>query len=185
MRKFALYGSPGAGKSTLGGLLAQQFQGLGTPVTVVKVGAPLYELQAVVYAMAGRPMLAGGRQDGQLLNTLGGHMRRINPGALTDAFASRVAQAEREMPQAVLICDDLRAPDVGAVTALGFDLVQVCAPDELRRARKGGRGDLSPGAEDHPTEAPVTAVPRWRVDNDGTLQELATCAAKLVLEAGL
>lgn len=52
MPKVALYGRPGAGKSTFAGLLAQELALAGADVLTLKVGAPLYELQAVVYAMA-------------------------------------------------------------------------------------------------------------------------------------
>ncbi|WP_392958117.1 hypothetical protein [Streptomyces sp. LN245] len=66
--------------------------------------------------MAGRPLLDGAAQDDPLLNDLGTHLRRINSDALTGAFAQRVRQAGQNSPSAVLVCDDLRAPDVAAVT---------------------------------------------------------------------
>lgn len=157
MARIALYGRPGAGKSTFAGLLAQEVEAAGAGVVRLRLGAPLYELQAVVHAVAGRPLLDGGVQDGLLLNALGEHLRRINPHALTDAFARRVRQAELGRPGAVLLCDDMRAPDVEAVAGLGFVLVEVTAPDPVRRRRKHARGDLSAGDEGHSTEAPVPA----------------------------
>jgi len=182
MPKVALYGRPGAGKSTFAGLLAQELALAGADVLTLKLGAPLYELQAVVHAMAGRPLLDRGEQDGQLLNALGTHLRRINPGALTEAFTRRVRQAEDTRPDAVLVCDDLRAPDVEAVTGLGFVLVEVTAPDAVRLARKRERADLSAGDEHHPTEAPVGAEPWRRVDNTGRLDGLRERAAELAGE---
>ncbi|WP_445517251.1 hypothetical protein [Streptomyces sp. NEAU-174] len=182
MPRVALYGRPGAGKSTFAVLLAQELAAGGAEVRRLKLGAPLYELQAVVHAMAGRPLLSGGEQDGQLLNALGSQLRRINPHALTEAFAQRVRQAEQSRPGAVLVCDDLRAPDVEAVTALGFVLVEVTAPDPVRRLRKQERADLSAGDEDHPTEAPVDAVPWRQVDNTGSLDDLRGHAARLAGE---
>jgi hypothetical protein len=179
MRRIALYGRPGAGKSTFGELLGQELAGAGACALPVRLASPLYELQALVYTVAGRPMLVGTRQDGALLNSLGGHLRRINPGALTDAFAARVRQAEQAHPLAVLVCDDMRAPDVGALTALGFELVEVIAPEQVRRARKAARADLSAGNEEHSTEAPVDAVPWHRVDNAGDLEQLRRLAADL------
>jgi DNA replication protein len=62
MPKVALYGRPGAGKSTLAGLLAQELARAGADVLTLKLGAPLYELQAVVHAMAGQPLLDGSEQ---------------------------------------------------------------------------------------------------------------------------
>ncbi|MFG2115589.1 hypothetical protein ACGFRB_23665 [Streptomyces sp. NPDC048718] len=179
MPRIALYGLPGAGKSTFAGLLAGELAAAGADVVRLKLGAPLYDLQSVVYAVAGRPMLDAGAQDGKLLNALGSELRRINPGALTDAFAARVRQAEESRPHAVLVCDDLRAPDVEAVTTLAFTLVEVTAPDEVRRLRKQARADLSAGDENHPTEAPIDAKPRWRVENTGTVEELRVRAARL------
>ncbi|MFJ5220140.1 AAA family ATPase [Streptomyces sp. NPDC088354] len=182
MPKVALHGRPGAGKSTLAGLLTQELTLAGADVLTLKVGAPLYELQAVVHAMAGRPLLDGTDQDGQLLNALGTHLRRINPDALTEAFTLRVRQAEDTRPDAVLVCDDLRAPDVDAVTGLGFVLVEVTAPDAVRLERKRGRADLSAGDERHPTEAPVAAAAWRRVDNAGSLDSLRERAAELAKE---
>lgn len=179
MRRIALYGRPGVGKSTFGELLGQELAGAGGRALVVRLASPLYELQALVYTVAGRPMLVGARQDGALLNSLGGHLRRINPGALTNAFTARVCQAEREHPLAVLVCDDMRAPDVGALIALGFDLVEVIAPEHVRQARKRARADLTAGDDGHPTEAPVDTVPWRRVDNSGDLEQLRRLAADL------
>lgn len=182
MRKVALYGRPGAGKSTFAALLARELTLTGADVLTLKVGAPLYELQAVVHAMAGRPLLDGSEQDGQLLNALGTQLRRINPRALTEAFTRRVRQAEQVRPRAVLVCDDLRAPDVQAVTGLGFVLVEVTAPNAIRLARKQERADLSAGDENHPTEVPVEAVPWRRVDNSGSLDGLRERAAEIAGE---
>ncbi|MEU3356088.1 ATP-binding protein [Streptomyces sp. NPDC037389] len=182
MPKVALNGLPGAGKTTLVKLLAQEVSRAGAEVLTLKLAAPLYELQSVVYAVAGRPLLEGHEQDGQLLNFLGSHLRQINPHALTEAFGQRVRHAERVKPSAVLLCDDLRAPDAEAVTRLGFALVEISAPEELRRARKQARADLTPGDEQHPTEAPLEVAPWRRVENAGSLQELREQAAQIAKE---
>ncbi|MFQ6198817.1 hypothetical protein [Streptomyces sp. NPDC000405] len=132
--------------------------------------------------MAGRPVL-GHEQDGQLLNFLGSHLRQINPHALTEAFSRRVHHAEQVKPSAVQLCDDLRAPDAVAVTRLGFVLVEITAPQELRRARKQARADLTPGDEQHLTEVPLEATPWRRVENHGDLEGLREQAAQLAKEA--
>ncbi|MFF4409523.1 ATP-binding protein [Streptomyces sp. NPDC001404] len=182
MPKVALYGLPGVGKTTFTDLLAQEVTDAGADVLRIKLGAPLYELQAVIYAMAGRPLLSGSEQDGRLLNDLGSHLRRINPGALTSAFTRRVRLAEQTKSRAVLLCDDLRAPDVETVTGLGFVLVEITAPDAVRQDRKRARNDLAPGDEQHPTEAAVQATPWRRVDNAGSLAGLREQAAQLAAE---
>ncbi|MFF4716546.1 hypothetical protein ACFY2V_34900 [Streptomyces eurythermus] len=182
MRKIALHGKPGAGKSTLADMLAQECARAGAPVRKLKLGAPLYDVQALVYTLAGRPLVDNTVQDGPLLNALGSAMRRINPDALIEPFAARVQQAEQLCPQVVLICDDMRAPDAEAVISLGFRLVKVTAPDELRLQRKERRGDLAAGDDEHSTEATV-AAPEWRrVENTGSLDDLRVQAADLVSE---
>jgi cytidine deaminase len=160
-------------------LLAEEAALLGRPVHRLRLAAPLYQLQSLIYTVAGRPLPDVTVQDGLLLNDLATHLRRINPDALTTGFAARVEQATAE-PGAVLLCDDLRAADADAVVALGFSLVHVTAPRELRLARKAGRGDLSPGRDDHPTEAPVRAVSAFTVNNGGGLAELRDRARDVV-----
>lgn len=185
MHKIALYGQPGAGKSTFCRLLSTEFTRHDLPTLTLRLGAPLYELQAIIHAVAGRPLLNSVDQDGLLLNSLGSHLRRINPDALTDAFAVRVHEATRRYPGSVVICDDMRAPDVRAVVELGFTLVQITAPNALRAARKDSRGDLSAGQDDHPTEAPVQCVPDYVIRNDSdlnNLRELASGLVKMVIE---
>lgn len=182
MPRLALYGRPGAGKSTFAELILEELRAAGATPKCIKVGAPLYEIQAVVRAAAGRPLLDAGEQDGRLLNCLGAEMRRINPTALTDTFAVRVREAEQLLPDAVLVCDDVRAPDADSVVGLGFRLVQITAREEVRRARKALRGDLSAGDEAHSTEEPLAVVP-WRcVANDGDLAALRGQARALVAE---
>ncbi|MFD6181967.1 hypothetical protein [Streptomyces goshikiensis] len=179
MSKIALYGKPGAGKSTFASLLTDELVKAGGEVATVKVAAPLYQLQLIVYEMAGVPLVDPTRQDGRLLNFLGTEMRRINPRSLTDVFAARVQELERTRPEALLVCDDLRGPDVDAVTALGFRLVEISAPAEVRALRKAGRGDLTAGDEQHPTEA-QPLVDAWRrVRNAGSLEDLRGEAALL------
>jgi hypothetical protein len=117
---------------------------------------------------------------GSQLNDLGAHLRRINPAALTDMFAQRVAQAFEDHPGSVLVCDDMRGADAPAVLGLGFTLVAVRAPESLRRSHKQARGDLSAGRDDHATEAPVECDPHHVVDNDGSLELLRARAADLV-----
>lgn len=181
-QRFALYGKPGAGKSTFTRNLVEEFEERAIPTLTVKIAAPLYELQAVIYAMAGRPMLDSGRQDGKLLADLGSHLRRINSEALTTAFTARIRQAEQCFPDAVLLCDDLRASDLAAVTELGFATVRISACEKIRQTRKAERGDLSPGDDAHSAEASIMEEPWYQVINDGTREELRNHAAFLVEE---
>ncbi|PZG45880.1 hypothetical protein C1I98_15115 [Spongiactinospora gelatinilytica] len=182
MPKLALYGLPGAGKSTFARLLATQAEAAGVPCKVVKIGAPLYELQALMYTLAGRPLLSPTTQDGLLLSDLARHLRRINSTSLTDLFAAKVAAVPAGT---ILVCDDMRAPDVEAVTRLGFLLVEVHAPQETRWPRRQARGDLTLAREDHPNEVPVHRTPDHRVANDGGLAALRGQAATLIERLGV
>ncbi|MFG2434601.1 hypothetical protein [Streptomyces sp. NPDC048508] len=182
MPRIALYGRPGAGKSTLAKLLDEEFQRAGVPVCRVRLGAPLYELQSLVYAVAGRPLVDESVQDGPLLNALGAALRRINSQALTAPFTASVEQAEQQYPQVALICDDMRAPDLEAVTRLGFRLVEVTAPEQLRLQRKEARPDLAAGDDHHSTEAAIVATSWQRVENSGTLGDLRRTAQDLLRE---
>ncbi|MEU6935047.1 hypothetical protein AB0A05_38945 [Streptomyces sp. NPDC046374] len=178
----ALFGKPGVGKSTFADLLKQEASTAGHRLRVVKIADPLYKLQQKVYEAAGVPVPAAGAQDGQLLNALGSHLRRINPACLTDSFAARVAAVHTASPDAVVVCDDMRAPDAAALLGMGFRLVEIKAPEEARRARKAQRGDLSPGDDQHVTEQPVAAEPWRRIDNSGGLKALRRQAARLIAE---
>ncbi|MBK3587391.1 ATP-binding protein [Streptomyces sp. MBT57] len=178
----ALFGKPGAGKSTCAELLQQECSASGPSMRIVKIADPLYRLQRTVYEAAGVPAPVAGVQDGQLLNTLGAHLRRINPTCLTDAFAARVAAVHSEAPDAVVVCDDMRAPDAAALAGMGFLLVEITAPDEVRTTRKALRGDLSPGDERHCTERPIEVEPWRRITNSGGLEFLRRQAAGLLAE---
>jgi hypothetical protein len=150
VQRVALFGLPGAGKSTSAGLLRRTLTEMGRNVEVVKLAAPLYDVQESFYARA-RTRLAEGQQDGRLLNFLGSHFRRAAPGFLLEDFARRCSAAALAGAD-VLLCDDARPADLDGLRAQGFTLVRVTAPEELRRDRKAGRGDRTAGRDDHPTE---------------------------------
>ncbi|MBO4206726.1 cytidine deaminase [Micromonospora echinofusca] len=181
--RVALFGLPGAGKSTSAGLLREVLAGMGRDVAVVKTAAPLYDVQAAFYERVGTA-LAPGQQDGALLNFLGSHFRQAAPGFLLTDFARRWGNAVLGGADTVL-CDDARPVDLPGLAGQGFRVVRIVAPDALRRERKSGRGDRIAGRDDHPTEAGgEQVVADFEVDNAGTLDELreriVTLARELV-----
>ena len=105
MTRLALYGRPGAGKSTFTSLLTEALTEQGRAVVTLKVGALLYRLQEIVYVESGLPAPLSGQQDGQLLNILGTHVRRINPTALVDDFTRQVKRATATRPDVAILCD--------------------------------------------------------------------------------
>jgi hypothetical protein len=180
--KLALCGAPGAGKSTTSGLLIEELAACGIPSLVLKLAEPLYQVQRLIYTFVGRSLPEPYRQDGELLNFLGSYLRRLRSDFLTEDFAARVRTMTAEQPGTALICDDLRAPDVAAVTGLGFQTVLIAAPDEVRRARRRTRGDLSEGSESHATEVPIMIEPDHILPNDGDLALLRERVSVLLKE---
>lgn len=169
--RVALFGLPGAGKSTSAGVLRESLAGMGRDVAVVKTAAPLYDVQAAFYERVGTA-LADGQQDGALLNFLGSHFRQAAPDFLLADFAERWGNAVLGGADTVL-CDDARPVDLAGLAEQGFQVVRISAPDLLRRERKSGRGDRTAGRDDHPTEAGgESVVADFEVDNSGTLDEL-------------
>jgi cytidine deaminase len=178
VQRVALFGLPGAGKSISAGLLRRTLSEMGRNVEVVKLAAPLYDVQESFYART-RTRLAEGQQDGQLLNFLGSHFRRAAPGFLLEDFARRCSAAALAGAD-VLLCDDARPADLDGLRAQGFTLVRVTAPDELRRDRKAGRGDRTAGRDDHPTELGGEGVVADQdLDNSGDLAALEEGVAAL------
>jgi len=177
--RIALFGWPGAGKSTTAAILRRALEESGRRPTVVRIAAPLYDVQRYFYARAGTS-LADGQQDGALLNFLGSHLRAAAPGFLLTDFGQRCASALL-CGADTLVCDDARPVDLAELAEQGFVLVRISAPDELRGCRKSGRGDKIPGNDQHPTELGVDAVaPDFEIDNSGSLAELETQVASLV-----
>ncbi|GAA3753081.1 cytidine deaminase [Spinactinospora alkalitolerans] len=140
-------------------------------VAVVKIAAPLYDVQGYFYERANTD-LPEGQQDGALLNFLGSHFRRTAPDFLLDDFADRCAGAILGGADAV-ICDDARPTDAAGLTKQGFTVVQVSAPDPLRRLRKSKRGDRTVGNDEHPTEAGLESISvDFTLENSGSLSGL-------------
>ncbi len=169
--RVALFGLPGAGKSTSAGVLRHLLAERGHQVAVVKIAAPLYDVQEAFYRRACAP-LDDGQQDGQLLNFLGSHFRAAAPGFLITDFGQRCSGALLGGADTI-ICDDARPADLEGLRAQGFALVRIWAPDALRRERKAGRGDRRAGDDNHPSELGLDAViPDFEIRNADDLAGL-------------
>ncbi len=176
--RVALFGLPGAGKSTSAGLLRQTLAEMGRDVAVVKTATPLYDVQESFYTRLGSP-LAPNQQDGALLNFLGSHFRAVAPEFLLANFTERWGNAVLGGADTV-ICDDARPADLPGLARQGFVTVRITAPDDVRRHRKVGRGDRTSGADDHPTELGGDAITAdFELDNSGDVPELRARVADL------
>ncbi|MGH3789530.1 MAG: hypothetical protein ACRDQ9_01790 [Pseudonocardiaceae bacterium] len=134
-------GLSGTGKSTLAAALTQLLSRGGYTTKIVKLSAPLYRIQDIVYAEAG-VTVDEGKQDQQLMVDIARHLRRISDRALLDRFLQTVAGFA---PDTAVINDDLRepAPDAYGLREAGFTIIRLECPEEVRQARLMERGDLS------------------------------------------
>lgn len=168
MLKIALTGLPGVGKSTASKLLLQTLMDRQINAEVIKLAAPLYDIQTAFYKRIETPLLEE-QQDGQLLNFLGGHFRKVDPEFLGRDLAWRCSAAILSGARA-LICDDARPLDLETLHKQGFTIIRIVAPDDLRKARKTARGDKFSGDDNHPTERSPEGA-NWTADitinNDG------------------
>jgi dephospho-CoA kinase len=160
----SIIGLAGCGKSTCAGLVEKIAAERGMTHARVKLAAPLYELQAQVYAVAGVTVRAG-TQDQVLMEDLAGALRRIEPSSLVHNFHRRLAEVDAD----IVVNDDLRDPHVDAVDLRrrGFRIVRVTADDGVRTARLDARGDLT--RSDRSTAEIDLIEPDVVVDNSGDL----------------
>lgn len=169
--RIALFGLPGAGKSTSAEIFQKAFSAIGLRVAVIKLAAPLYDVQEFFYSRV-RNTIRPGQQDGALLNFLGSHFRNIDPKFLIEDFVERCSFSDLGGAD-VILCDDARPLDLEKLAEQGFSLVQISAPDALRRARKKNRDDRTSGNDQHPTETAGSPVKHdFDLDNSGKLLTL-------------
>jgi hypothetical protein len=189
MLKFGLFGYPGAGKSASAGILSRLARGQELWTRRIRLAEPLYECQQQVYRIAGLTLSNPNVQDGELLNFLGTHLRKINPRVLLERFESNLNLMERELERAeqnngLILCDDVRAADADFVRACGFTLIRISASPSICRERRRKRGDLTAGCESHPTEEGMDSIcADLDVVNDASLEELEKALDQLLSQA--
>jgi cytidine deaminase len=176
--KLALYGTPGAGKSTTTKIIMQYCMNENLICYRLRLADPLYECQKAVYEVAGKPLKDFYVQDGELLNFLGSHLRKINPAVLTEKFKEKLDTTEaliinKKEHFALIVCDDMRRPDYEFMKENGFNIINVFASPEVCISRREVRGDVSLGSHKHTTEQGLDSIiPDLTIENTGTLEEL-------------
>jgi hypothetical protein len=181
--KLALFGAPGAGKSTSSRYLVSALSRRGFHCTILKIAEPLYELQRAVYGICERPLRDPYTQDGMLLQALGMHVRRIDSDALLRHFDRRLDEWDAHRNGlCCCICDDVRAPDAAHLRGRGFRFIEVVASDAVRRGRLAKRGDLALGRQDHELEARPSVTADVMIENSGTHQQLERTIDAIVAE---
>lgn len=167
--KVSLIAPSGAGKSTVASLLKSAFELSGRTVQILKLAAPLYQLQASFYRACGVELTTG-QQDQHLLEVIATEMRRIAPQSLVRHFAERLANANSD----VVLNDDLRddQTDWPWLQRNGFIVVRVVAGADLRNQRLQDRGDLTLVKESS-LNAQITRIREdYTVTNEGSLHTL-------------
>lgn len=174
MTRIALIGLPGAGKSTFAQAARRWAADRGQEIETITLATPLYRAQAAVYEIAGRPLDDESAQDGELLNFLGSHLRKINPSVLEEHFLTelkRIGSLHPDMNRTLIICTDARPADFGYLRQELFQLVMIDVDPETSTRRRVLRGDLSLGATNHATEIGLSPTHADLViGNNGSLE---------------
>jgi hypothetical protein len=182
--KLALLGAPGAGKSTFVAIAMKWAADNGFDCAPITLARPLYQAQAAIYNICGSPLDDEDRQDGELLNFLGSHMRKINPAVLKDHFNAELKRIELRSAndcRTLIICTDARPIDVDYLLIEEFRTILITvSPDESKR-RRACRGDISLGATDHVTELGLQAGEvDTLIGNNGSVVEYAHAIGSLL-----
>lgn len=157
---FCLVGPTGVGKSTAATIMCE----LVPNAYVVKVAAPLYDMQSAIYARIGL-CADEGRQDGELLQYLGVKVEQQFPGFMAQDFLARLRTISAQRPRLV-INDDARPPNTAVLERAGFKLVRVTGPRRLRP-------DVSETNPNHPLEVGAARVTcADEISNHGSTADL-------------
>lgn len=166
--RIALCGAPGAGKSTVARMMREFCETESIFFGLIKLADPLYEIQSLMYQLAGRKLDWFYRKDAELLNFLGYYMRRINPAALHERALVRLTELGLMggRRRRVIVCDDARASDIRFLRNLAFVVVRVDAPENVCAMRCRLRGDVTVLGPEPVTERGLHGItPDHVVDN--------------------
>jgi hypothetical protein len=112
--KIAFIAPSGFGKSTAIDILKKHFL-----LKNIKIAAPLYSLQGIFYSFIGRDLSE--EQDGELLQFLGGKIRKENADFLLRNFSERL----HGITSMLITNDDCRPYDYDHLKKEGFIFVQI------------------------------------------------------------
>ncbi|WP_051028001.1 cupin domain-containing protein [Nocardia higoensis] len=175
--RIALVGFTGAGKTTLAGALTEVLRAQGVPSAVLKLAAPLYDLQRRYHTLAGIEA-ADGAQDQQLLHRIATDLRGLSATALVDRFRAELAR----IPEGTaVINDDLRDAEIDApgLRAAGFVLVRVHCEESIRSSRLAGREDRT-RLDERAVFGPALAAMRFDHEIDTSSTDPQSCAQQLL-----
>lgn len=165
--KLGLLGTTGVGKDTCVNMIKNHFPDLA--ISLIRLADPLYRAQDAIYTIC-RKAKDFYSQDGELLNFLGLHMRKINPDVLKQSFLAALQSCDPCID--CIICPDIRAIDVPFVKDAGFIIIHIDADPIITFERRKIRGDISLGKTNHQTERGInSSIYDHQLINNGSLEE--------------
>lgn len=174
--KLGLLGTTGVGKDTCVSVIRNHFPN--HSIYLVRLADPLYKAQEAIYKIC-RKNKEFYNQDGELLNFLGSHMRKINPDVLKQSFIDNLQICDSNID--FIICPDVRPADIQFVRDAGFLIIHIYADQNITLERRMLRGDISLGKADHETEKEINpTIYDYRLTNNGSLQEFQKSIEDLI-----
>lgn len=176
--KLGLLGTTGVGKDSCVQIIKNQFPDLS--MSLLRLADPLYQAQEAIYKIC-KKAKDYHSQDGELLNFLGSHMRKINPEVLKESFLNELSSCNPNIN--CIICSDVRARDVPFVRDAGFIIIHIDADPKITLERRKMRGDVSLGKTNHETEKGIcSSLYDYQLINNGSLEEFQENIKKLILD---
>ena len=179
MKKIAIYGLSGAGKSTVRQILVKKFKEKKLKVEVVKLAEPLYYMQSVLYETAGKK-IEYYQQDQKVLEAMAGLLRNIDSFSIVNYFKRTV----KNMDADIIINDDIRdyKTDYQYLKNEGFVFIHVVCDEKIRRSRLEQREDISIVKNSNTTSALEKFTEDFVVENNGTINELEEQINRIISE---
>lgn len=175
--RIALLGSTGVGKDTCISIIKSNFTD--KRILVIRLADPLYQAQAAIYEICKRNKEFWS-QDGELLNFLGQHMRKVNPTVIKESFQNSLQASAIDVD--LIICPDARPIDIPFIKESGFTIIHIYADAQITLERRKKRGDISLGQSNHSTEQGINPLLYdHQISNNGSLAELHENITKLLM----
>lgn len=174
--KIGLLGTTGVGKDSFVQIMINQFPNL--LISLIRLADPLYKAQEAIYKIC-KKTKDFDSQDGELLNFLGLHMRKINPEIIKESFINTLQSCDPNVD--FTICSDVRARDVPFVREAGFIIIHIEADPDITLERRKKRGDISLGKTNHETESGIDpSLYDYQIINNEGLEEFQLKIKKII-----
>jgi len=157
----------GSGKTTIANALASHFD-----AEVIKIAAPIYELQAQFYKKLGVHINS---QDGELLQYYASKIEQESPGWLAKEFLTRVSKSRKK----IIFNDDCRLNAYRHLKSQGIVFIRIITTSETRLNRL--HCDHIVLDPNHETEQGFERIEcQYKIDNNGSLAMTVRNAKDLI-----